>query len=88
MTGGMMFKGAWVSRKFGYEKYSVSDDRGTEIAFVHRGNHAQLISAAPELLDALMKIGYAPPEGPSGPDLGECVKIARAAIAKALGEEK
>lgn len=46
-------------------------------------SNAHLIAAAPELLEALHKIGYAPPEGPAGPTLSECVQIARAAIAKA-----
>lgn len=36
-----------------------------------------------DLLVALDKIGYAPPEGPAGPTLSECVKIARDALALA-----
>lgn len=36
-----------------------------------------------DLLIALDKIGYAPPEGPAGPTLPECIKIAREALALA-----
>lgn len=48
--------------------------------------NARLIASAPDLLEALMKIGYAPDEGPVGPDLRGCIEIARAAIEKATGK--
>jgi hypothetical protein len=36
----------WVSTKFGYEQYVLTDERGIEIGFAHRGRDAAYIAAA------------------------------------------
>lgn len=46
----------WTLREFGYERHSICDESGAEIAFVHRGRDARLIVTAPELLSALKDV--------------------------------
>lgn len=53
----------WTATKYGYEKYSITDERGTEIGFAHRPKDAGLMASAQELYDALSDlIPPMPPE--------------------------
>ena len=45
----------WRTVEYGYEKHSITDDRGVEIGFAHRRHDARLIAAAPELYEALVE---------------------------------
>ena len=72
--------GPWTTTEYGYEKHAIADGRGTEIGFAHRRRDAHLIAAAPELYAALERIA-------AGVDGASAGKIARAAIAKARGEQ-
>lgn len=75
--------GKWVSIKYGYEKYSIQDWKGTEIGFCHRPNDSDLIAAAPELYEALEDVlGLVPLEFEESP----MVAFAKAALTKARGE--
>lgn len=51
-------KGPWSETRYGYEKYAITDARGTEIGFVHRGRDARLIAAAPAMFEALTRARY------------------------------
>ena len=44
--------GPWRTVEYGYEKHSITDDRGAEIGFAHRRRDARLIAAAPKLYEA------------------------------------
>jgi hypothetical protein len=46
----------WVAVQYGYEKFSISDNRGTEIGFVHRRKDADLAAAAPALAAAAERV--------------------------------
>jgi hypothetical protein len=45
--------GPWSSTQYGYEKYAITDSRGTEIGFVHRRGDASLASSAPVMVETL-----------------------------------
>lgn len=43
----------WTAKNYGYEKYSIIDENGTEIGFAHRKEDAELMAAAPDVLKML-----------------------------------
>lgn len=79
-------KGPWCVMQYGYEKYSVNGEHGVEICGAWRRQDAQLIAAAPDLLEALESLI----EKSECYGLGEeCAEYnaAKAAIARARGEK-
>lgn len=99
MTGGMMFKGTPGPWKYGVRKdKSIWISLGDPVKGPHHQgdffgteNDARLTVAAPDLLEALMKIlsEYDSWKGYNDDGLEEKTELyARAAIAKALGEQK
>lgn len=80
--------GPFVAKKFGYEKYGIYDERGTDIGFAHRKWDATLFAAAPDLLAALkaiQKIGVLNPTNSLA--VHKYIADMNAAIAKATGEK-
>lgn len=68
----------WTVHRYGYEHYVVLNERGHEVAATHRRDTANLIAAAPELLEACRRA--------LGCDLDPATNMAiRSAIARATG---
>ncbi|MEY1032655.1 hypothetical protein [Providencia stuartii] len=86
----MEFKHApapWMAtkREFFIELY---DDNGSYVGLTNSTANAHLIAAAPELLEALIELTESAKEAIDGlGDLADAIDTAKAAIAKALGQQ-
>lgn len=85
----MEFKGTpapWVAAGF-LDGFNIKDEKyGRHIAFAPKQNNAHLIAAAPELLEALIKLtNYVSDDSPLRNT--DEFDLAKAAITKALGQQ-
>ncbi|MEX5886289.1 hypothetical protein AB6F64_08105 [Providencia hangzhouensis] len=77
----------WMAtkREFFIELY---DDNGSYVGLTNSTANAHLIAAAPELLEALIELTESAKEAIDGlGDLSDAIDTAKAAIAKALGQQ-
>lgn len=77
----------WMAtkREFFIELY---DDNGSYVGLTNSTANAHLIAAAPELLEALIELTESAKEAIDGlGDLADAIDTAKAAIAKALGQQ-
>ncbi|MEW2738116.1 hypothetical protein ABZ131_02940 [Providencia rettgeri] len=74
-----------TKREFFIELY---DDNGSYVGLTNSTANAHLIAAAPELLEALIELTESAKEAIDGlGDLADAIDTAKAAIAKALGQQ-